>query len=278
MFTFTSVFDSLLFRPADHEVRIFIDDALKFIYFFIDLNKIIHFIGYRQLWRSAESIKRRNCESLAEELICSSRSSDETEGVIGTPEFGNRIDLWGKGSRRVSQQPAHANHEGWTISEGIIAIQFAIAFVYIQAILIHRKFLFGAVEFGSGRILLPIIRGEGRTTEFSNSAATVRAELHGIRHQTEGSAILFDHPNATFWQKLQNVSAHFAISSIGRHWHNRRMYVFGEFSLSKPLIHCVIPIYSAPSVLCVRKVGWIRVQRVLRVIAIWSWAGDYQLL
>lgn len=79
--------------------------------------------------------------------------------------------------------------------------------IHLASVKLNESYCLAA-EFRFGYILLSAVCGEGRTLESALGSAAVRAELPRIEHQVEGGAFLFDYPDATIWQELQNVSAH----------------------------------------------------------------------
>ena len=82
----------------------------------------------------------------------------------------------------------------------------------------NRGFVFftSVAKFRTRHVLLSAVCGKGRTFEPALGTAAVRAELSGVQHQAEGGAVLFDHPDAAVWQKLQDVPAHPALPGAGR--------------------------------------------------------------
>lgn len=172
MFTFTCVFDTLLFRPPTIEVsQVTGRQNLRSC----NLNSkhfFFHRTGHCQLCRSTKSITRRNRESIAEESIRARRSCDEIASIVGKIEFGDRIDVRREGSRGIFKFLAHTNHEGGTIFEA---------------------------EFRPRCILLSAVCRERRTSVVADGAAIVRTEFSSVGHQIEGSAVVSDHTNAAIW-------------------------------------------------------------------------------
>lgn len=189
MFTFTSVFDSLLFRPREVEDCEQYEEVQRVL-----REEIVNPLRKNLFVRADRVMKLRHLLDKLSSVkgLCNEEKDPE--------EFLNSLV-----AQILRAEPFLKVSNSFVVNDDVLMLLFLL------------------VEFRSRCLLLPAFRGKRRALDPADSAAAVRAVLHDVRHQTQGSSIVSHHSNAALRQKLQNVPENPAVAGFRRHRHNRRL-------------------------------------------------------